>query len=363
MPGLKKTGMINKSKMFSLLKKSKGIISAFLFVLFCCSCNSENDSVSTINKIKKEIPLLNTGTDSVVSAFMDGPEKNPVKHITVQETESEPSHNLEDPKKFLDRKLADRILAFTNRALEKLQTEWREPAEMFYNLGHIYLRIYQIPARLTMPPRKRQDLVPAKGLFSIEEETVLTKSMDDMDRALASSLAHYRQLEKYVLDSSLKDNGKEGKKIVRMLEHDRKAYIKAENEWIKIVNHYAAQAEEALLLDHPLRRQARAASRIMRILQEVSARYDTPDEREFLSARQEEIVNLIRDGGKPPFRANPQIERLFRIFLKNVSVYSEVLRRAALEGMYDIQKRELRMAASACTDTYNNFIKSFNENL
>lgn len=263
-----------------------------------------------------------------------------------------------------DKTVADQIMAFNNHAMAKLQSDWRNPAEMFYNLGHIYLRIFQIPAKLDLPARKRQDLLPPAGLFGEKEEAALFLAMDNMDKALASSLTHFGQLKNYILDATIQDNGRNGRKIVGMLEQDYKAFRKAHKAWLEIVERKVDAAEKSLLKGHPLQRQAIAASSIMRTINAVAMQIQGDDvDRKSLSRDALKINALIASGEKPPFPAHPSLERFYRIFLHNASVYADTLGRGALEGLYDIQKRELSLAGRACSESYNDFVTAFNDTL
>lgn len=340
MSGLKKTG----HKLF-------WIIFISLLLPFADACSSDEDKEDTIDVVRQ----------TASNPAGEEPAKSASEDKAVKQAPDDSAGKSESVR---DRRAADQIMAFNNHALARLQNDWQNPAEMFYNLGHIYLRIFKIPATLDVPPRKRRDLIPPAGLFDEQEERALYHAMDNMDKALASSLTHFGQLKTYVLDPAIQDNGRNGRKIVGMLEQDYKAFRKACKAWQKILEKKVDAAEKTLLANHPLQRQALAASSIMRIINSVAVEINSSDlDRQALSGDALKINSLIANAKKPPFPARPSLERLYRIFLNNASIYAETLGRTALEGAYDIQKRELSLAARASSDSYNDFVTAFNEDL
>lgn len=352
--------------MTGLLKIGKKMRNILFFIplLFLCMCSGcsddkNGDSARAEKQTSRQIPQREKQQEAQPKSEDSVKERKqaalPIKIDSGARPEASTS---------MSKAEADRIMAFCNASQQSLDAHWHKTAEMYYNLGHIYLRVFNLPANVRQPKRRRADLVPGKGLFSEKETRDLTRAMDDMDKALASMLTHYRNLEKYVANPEIVDNGKLGRKIVAELEQDHKAYTRAGRIWLGIVNEKARQAEEVLLADHPLARQALCGSRIMGLIAEIKNMLgEKTIKRQQLADISTRLGQLLALAEKPPFPAAPNLERLYRIFLKNAAVYNDVLKRASLEGVFEVQRNELSLAAKVCNETYNDFIESFNKTI
>lgn len=259
---------------------------------------------------------------------------------------------------------ADKILAFANQAIPSLNTGYFAlPAKLREN-SRRYLETWRLPKRPKIPSKSffTQKLVHPRGIFTEEEEKQLTAGLAEMNRALENMLGIYRDLEKYVADDSIRDDGKLGRELTARLEEGHGQFLGARKSWLEIVENNAARAGQALLRNHPLQRQILAASQFFGQMREVNSllKLEKP-EPDMLLALKDSMSAIIAKAGKPPFDASPRLERLYREFLRCANIYGKSLDMALKEGLFRAQRREIARAAKKCQTAYNNFAASANK--
>ncbi|MDE7241125.1 MAG: hypothetical protein K2N62_04495 [Desulfovibrio sp.] len=290
-----------------------------------------------------------------------------------------------------ERARAEAALDFHNTALNALETGYYALPEALYANARFYLKTWQLPGRpKNMGGREaaRARLRPEAGLFSEEEAAKLTAALAGMDKALDSLLDKYKALESYVADSRIKDDGARGKTLAARLSGEHAQFMAARKSWLEIVEARAAEAEAALLREHPLRRQIEAAGAIFAgfgraaellgaedavAADEVAARGAAAEKqageaaatldaaaRATLQHIHTELENRIAEAGKPPFAAAPRLERQYRAFLKEAGAYAGALARGLAEGFHAPQRRELNVAAMRSRAAYNAFVREAN---
>lgn len=252
---------------------------------------------------------------------------------------------------------ADKMLEYHNRIQTMLNKGMQADAVM--TGAEIYQSAYRLPR---LPKGLRANgIQPPRGLFNDAEAKKITAALQGMDKALVEMLSHYASLEKYVRDDSIRDNGKQGRALVKKIGSAYAQYVGERNSWLGIVDKAASEAESALLYKHPLKRQILTAREMFVQFREVGNLLATGDpERALLEACHQNISNLLVSAGAPPFPAKPALERDYRAFLKQVQVYADVLDRGINEGFHSLQRRELNVAAEASRKAYNNFAGNFN---
>ena len=306
---------------------------------------------------------------------------------------AEPEAAPEAPLGAEERARAEAALDFHNTALNALETGYYALPEALYANAGFYLKTWQLP-RGGAPKGNRQAararLRPQAGLFSEEEAAKLTAALDDMDKALDSLLANYKALEAYVADRRIRDDGARGKALARKISGDHAVFMAARKSWLEIVEARAAAAEAALLREHPLRRQIGEAGAIFNAYARAAELLGAEEKeagpagpgksatargageqatakgaldaasRATLAHIHAELENRIAEAGRPPFAAAPQLERLYRAFLKEARAYAAALGRGLDEGFFPPQRRELNLAAVRSRAAYNAFVREAN---
>lgn len=364
------------------------ILTLMAFCFFLCSCESENSATqanspapieaetapakATENPVpapdaspaageKKEAAKAEDAADSTLDSFpRELAKKNresapPKPKAAEAEAGAAPAM---DPEK------ADKILEFHNNAKTALNSAYFQlPFSLHKNAAH-YRETWALPKKPKIAGKAwgNKLLTAPKGLFTLDEEKQLARGLAEMNAALDKMLVHYRELEKYLADDSIRDDGKKGLELADQLDRGQGEFMAARRTWLEIVESNAARAENALLGEHPLRGQITAAAGMFAQFREIGEilKLDKPD-REMLAALCGNISENIEQAEKPPFNAPPSLERLFRAFLKTAKNYVKVLRRGLNEGIFGKQKREILKAAKNCQDAYNKFAQAANQ--
>ena len=203
---------------------------------------------------------------------------------------------------------------------------------------------------------------PAKGLFSAEVEAHLAQWVTDMDKSLDAMLADYKALEKYVRDDSIRDDGAQGKKLAASLGAAHATFMAARDSYLEVVEARAAQAEDVLLRDHPLQRQIVAAEKIFSLFRKAAGLLgpEKPD-KEALEQLRQELESAIALAGRPPFPASPELERVYRAFLKEAALFPQGLARGLSEGFYSPLRRDLNSIVGRSREAYNAFARAANQ--
>lgn len=276
--------------------------------------------------------------------------------------------------------IAALILAYPAHAEEPIPPEKAEKIIEFHNRSHTALAsgYYAIPDSLIdyvgkyrsdfrLPPHKlpsgkkaaQDKLMPARGLFTEQEAADLAKAQQDMDRTLAELLNDFHDLEAYINDPEIMDDGKKGEELSRKIISGHSQFIKARKSWLEIVEARAANAEKILLEEHPLRRQILCAHKILNQIRETELLINA-DSASALPELSRSVRELTRLAKTPPFQGAPQHERIFREFLKKVDSWRHILDRGLKEGLHTSQKREIAKAAKEAVTTYNAFARAMN---
>lgn len=314
-------------------------LSVFTLALLLCACVDQDES-------HKRAPAERPASQQSAPAINLAPAAIPVQ-----------DEGLQPDAATLAR--ADRILAYHNQ-VQSVLTRGSQAGAIMAG-AQAYLSTWRLPRQLFKGKRNNVP-APPKGVFSDAEADAITAAMKDMDKALAGMLGHYTELEKYVADPAIRDDGKLGKELVRNIVSGHAQYLKARESWLTIVEKAAQQAETALLYGHPLKRQILAAQGMFAQLREVGNLVASGDpEKELLEACAQNIKNLLASAASPPFAAKPSLERYYRNFLKQVQIYVQILERGIKEGFHAVQKRELNAAAEASRRMYNRFASNVNE--
>lgn len=262
-----------------------------------------------------------------------------------------------------ERQEADHVLQFTNRATGILTEGYYRLPDVLQDNVNYYLKTWQLAKlpRISGAKRAAGALVPPHGIFGDAETRDLENSLKDMDKALAAMLGHYGDLEKYVSNPEIRDNGKQGKQIAEKIREEHSRFLKGRNAWLGLLDARAAEAQKILLSEHPLERQILASEGMFVIFREAAAQLalDKPD-RAALQALAVRLKELAGQAAKPPFPADPLLEKEFRSFLKKVDKYIQSVDAALMEGFFSPQKKEINNAMISCRNAYNIFARTAN---
>lgn len=290
-------------------------------------------------------------------------EDSPKTGKAEQPTRTQPSAEaikkarLEQAKRAKKLEQADKILAFHNQTMN-LMAHGLLADRLAANV-HIYEATFNLGKRPRGP--RHSSLLPPKGLFGKAETAAMTDALTGMDKALTTMLSHYNALEKYVADTTIRDDGKHGRELVKQIGQTYGDYLAARKSWLETMKKEAANAEALILEKHPLKRQIIAAQGIMNQFQEIASLFASgkPPVAN-LKACQANLKAYLAEGEKPPFTAEPALEREYRAFLKQARVYLDIFERGLTEGFHGVQKRELNSATLACQAAYNRFVNKTN---
>lgn len=264
----------------------------------------------------------------------------------------------------LDR--ADQLVAFSNAASMALAAGRYAQADVLIAYAKYYLAEWKLAKRPAMNPEEddalARRLAPPAGLFTPEQTKKMAASVQEMNKAVSNMRTVYRQLEKYVEDDSVQDNGVKGKSLVADIAKAHGEFVAARDAYMQIVETEASPAEDMLLRNHPLKRQIQAAERIFAVFGKTVTLLatDKPD-REALQALRQELADALTDGGRPPFMAAPDLERRYRGFLKQAGSYAELFDKGLEEQFYGPVRFEMNKAALASRAAYNDFVRDANQ--
>lgn len=263
-----------------------------------------------------------------------------------------------------ERDRADKILAFSNNAQNVFRRAYFSLPEKLRKNTRRYMETFHLGESPKLAGRKwaLDQLAAPKGVFNDEEAQKLTQGLREMDNALMAMLGHYRELEKYVADTGIRDDGKQGEELSKKIDDGWGQFMKARSGWLDIVENNAANAEKLLLREHPLERQILAARKIFLQFDEIALilKEGKPN-REMLANLERNLAGIISYAAKPPFDASPALERRYRAFLASARNYVDKLNAGLDEGFFSVQRRELNQAAQNCGKAYNDFVRMANQ--
>lgn len=317
-----------------------------LAALFLCACDTDEDQTQASSK-----PEFAQGDNSVALTKSSNAESAQLSPQAQNET---------TPPSAEATKRADKILAYINRGQASLDSGFYSLADRLQANSHTYLQTWRLPAR--PKPSKKPDLKPEEGLFNETEAGIITTSLANMDKALNALIGHYLNLEKYVANNTIRDDGKQGLQLARQIDLAHADFIAARRSWLGAVEDNAAEAEKILLYNHPLQRQILAGNAIFNQFREIAhILASASPQSELLAACRANIANLAASAAMPPFLARPALERLFRAFLHTVNAYLTNFDRGLNEGFHMPQRKELNVAAQTCANAWNEFVKEANK--
>lgn len=282
--------------------------------------------------------------------------------IASSQQEVKPETNIiSEPPSEIDKEKANKILGFYNKSIEEFNSGYFSLPKKIYQHRQYYLTHWQLPEKLKIPTKNKRAFQPPKGIFTTQDEKNLAEAYDKMDSTLDQMIGDYHKLEAYITDSTIQDDGKEGKNLTDLLMSGNTKFMAARKSWLGIVEAEAAKAENTMLRDDPLSRQIIAAHNILRLINETADLFISGElQRQNLGMTIQDLELNIENGNKPPFPAASRLERLYKAFIKAALNYTNVLKKCELEGIFQVQMRELTKAAHLCQTAYNAFAQARN---
>ncbi len=291
----------------------------------------------------------------------NAPEDKAEKHVVQKKnTEVQPVQISE-----ADRERAGQILDFFNTAEKNTSEDWFTQADHIAFFVRIYLGEWQLPKYdkpLIDQKSFLQKLSPPDDLFDPSKKKSLQAAVARMYEALATMHSSYRELERYVGDTTIQDDGVKGKRLSKKINAAYQTFGRAKKEYFSLFEQEAVWAENIFLEDNPLRRQILEAKVLFSLLRDVSFELssDTVDLSK-TRALEKQIFAHIEKAERPPFKGHPLAERQYREFLKKARLYAEDLRLGNQEGFYPHVRNLLNTDLANIRSGYNAFIQYLND--
>lgn len=200
-------------------------------------------------------------------------------------------------------------------------------------------------------------ITPPKGIFSDEDREVLRYHIVTMDRQRESMRKDYASLRAYVKDTSIVDDGKRGRQLVQQIEKSYQAYAAALEAYKTLLDARAAQAQDTILRDHPLRDHVQLAADMVSILRRVADGLEVTDPDP--ASLEEPVARLRADitrAERLPFPIAGATEMHYRNFLKDVRSLLALVLRGQLESFHHDVRTALNTQWSSCRQKYNAFV-------
>ncbi len=193
------------------------------------------------------------------------------------------------------------------------------------------------------------------AVFGSDAE-LLRADLKVMDQKRAAMQAAYAALERYVADRTARDEGKRGAELADSLEANYKAFAKAREHFITVVNAKAEEAQGVLLRAHPLKAQVLLARRVFEGFRKAAdaVGFGEPDAK-LMAGILEGIATDIDTAEHIPFPIAGEVEMAYRHYLKSSrSVLNVFLQGVSASYSQDV-RRGINEAWTKCRTQYNAF--------
>lgn len=200
-------------------------------------------------------------------------------------------------------------------------------------------------------------IAPARGVFDPEETAELKRLLAEMDRLRQDMDRDYESLRSYVKDTSIVDDGRLGSRLAGQIEKNYRAYAQSQEKYRSIVESRAAEAQDTILRDHPLRDHVRMAADMMSILRRIADGLEVSDPDP--ASLDKPIARLREDitrAERLPFPVPGATEMHYRHFLKDARGLLALLMRGQLESFHVQVRTSLNAQWSSCRQKYNAFV-------
>ncbi len=260
---------------------------------------------------------------------------------------------------------ADAVVAYYNVVATTFADPYFAQADVMMGNVRYYLHEWLLAPRPAGGDGKAVSarLAPPSGMFTEDESRALAQWVADMNQSIDSMRADYRALERYVNDQSIRDDGVKGEALTNSIAKSHERFMAARDGYMGTIEARASSVEEVLLYGHPLKRQILEARKIFGLFSRTAGLLvaQQPD-REGLEQVVAKLDASLKDAGRPPFPASPDVERVYREFLKQGTAFKDALAQGLAEGFYNPVREDLNSAAEGSRQAYNDFVRAANPN-
>ena len=204
--------------------------------------------------------------------------------------------------------------------------------------------------------------VPEAAMFGEENAAAMSSDLKTMDQASRSMQEKYRQLQNYVQDRKIRDDGQKGDQLSGEITDSYALFRDARVHFLKIMNAKAEEAQDTLLRSSPLRAQVRMARRIFEDFRQCA---------EFISAGepdQNAMTTLVDKAAADittaenlPFPVAGAAEMTYRTYLKGARAVEAAFRRGISESFHAPVRVAINTAWQECGAEYNSFVDAMGD--
>lgn len=203
----------------------------------------------------------------------------------------------------------------------------------------------------------KKALAPSRDLLPEEERAKIVKDLETMDALREGMHKDYESLRAYVRDVEVVDDGKKGKAIVGKIEKALSGYADALESYQALVDKAAAEAQDVMLRDHPLRDHVRLATHMISIFRKIAERIALHDpDPGWLDEPFAKLDEEIGTAERLPFPVAGVVEMHYRQFLKAARNLLAVMREGQLESFHPEVRQGINAQWNACRVEYNAFV-------
>ena len=203
----------------------------------------------------------------------------------------------------------------------------------------------------------KKALSPSGDLFPDEERARAVKDLETMDALREEMSKEYEALRAYVKDGDLVDDGKKGRQHVKRIETLLAQYADSLEDYQALVDGAAAEAQDVMLKEHPLRDHVRLATDIVSVIRKVAERIALRDpDPGWLDVPMANLDEEIELAWRLPFPVAGETEMHYRQFLKAARGLVELMRQGQIESFRPEVRQAMNERWSVCLAEYNAFV-------
>lgn len=203
---------------------------------------------------------------------------------------------------------------------------------------------------------------PPAAMFGEKNAAAMADDLKAMDSASQSMQEKYRDLQAYVRDRKLKDDGQKGDQLSGDISDAYKKFQAARGHFLEIMDAKAEDAQDVLLRGSPLRAQVRMARRIFGDFRKC-AEFITAGEpdQNAMAGLVDRAAADITTAENLPFPVSGEAEMTYRAYLKEARAVEAAFRRGISESFHAPVRTAINTAWQQCGDGYNRFVDAMGE--
>lgn len=255
---------------------------------------------------------------------------------------------------------AQRVVDYANLA-DRTFTELCGRYPDFFKLGAAeYRRTYStLSFGVNRPGASclKKALEPAEDLLPAEERERVVKALELMDALREDMHKDYEALRAYVKDVDLVDDGKKGQELLGRIERALGQYADALEACQGLVDRAAAEAQDVMLRDHPLRDHVYLATDMIAVFRKIAERIALHDpDPGWLDEPFARLDEEMDRAERIPSPMAGVVEMHYRQFLKAARNLLAVMREGQLESFHPEIRQGINAQWNACRAEYNAFV-------